>query len=74
MKGTCASLLAITLLTLAACSSGDSDSGKTKTPSAQPAAGAFSGETQALDKARSVDKIIQQGDQKLRKAVEQQSR
>ena len=66
-------LLAFVPLALGACSSGDSGKEHATAPSAGSGANVFSAETQALDKAKSVNKIIQQSDQRMREEIERQS-
>ena len=72
MNGRFRYLPAVALLALGACSSGDNDKQGTA-PAAQPSGNVFSTETQALDKARSVNTIIQQSDQKRREEIDRQS-
>ena len=65
-------LLAFVPLAIWACSSRDSGTQQSPAPSAQSGANVFSAETRALDKAKSVNKIIQQSDQKMREAIDRE--
>lgn len=62
-------LLALAALGVAGCSSGDSGKQQGTKPAAQNGGNVFSAETQALDKAKSVNAIIQQSDQKRREII-----
>lgn len=65
-------LLVLATLGMAGCSSGDSGKQQGTKPAAQSDGNVFSAETQALDKAKSVNAIIQQSDQKRREIIERE--